>query len=134
MNKIASKIINIISIVAMGYFAIPKLLAKPMSVAGFEQFENALHINADFFRVFTGLAEISMVLLIIYFAISQEVKIGIFAYAFLFITMITALGLEFFARPEPKIPLVIIAIVLALFSVFQVFYLKTKFNFKENKL
>ena len=124
MKKIISQIINIISIVAMGYFAIPKLLAKPMSVAGFQQFENAIHINADFFRVFTGLSEMTMVILILYFAISQKIEVGIFAFLFLLITMLTALGLEFFARPEPKILLVIIAIVLALLSAYQIFYLK----------
>ncbi|MBU2907471.1 DoxX family protein [Arenibacter algicola] len=124
MIKIASRIINIISMVAMGYFAIPKLLAKPMSVAGFQQFENAIQINADFFRVFTGIAEISMVLFILYFSITQKIRVGIFAYAFLLITMISALILEFFARPEPKMLLVIIAILLALFSVYQLLYLK----------
>ena len=124
MIKIASRIINIISMMAMGYFAIPKLLAKPMSVAGFQQFENAIQINADFFRVFTGIAEISMVLFILYFSITQKIRVGIFAYAFLLITMISALILEFFARPEPKMLLVIIAILLALFSVYQLLYLK----------
>lgn len=124
MIKIASRIINIISMVVMVYFAIPKLLAKPMSVAGFQQFENAIQINADFFRVFTGIAEISMVLFILYFSITQKIRVGIFAYAFLLITMISALLLEFFARPEPKMLLVIIAILLALFSVYQLLYLK----------
>lgn len=124
--KIINKIINSISILTMGYFAIPKLLGMPMSVKGFQQFEQTLQINADFFRIFTGLSEISMAILILYFAISQKTRVGIFAYAFLLITMLTALGLEFFARPEPKILLVIIAIVLVIFSVYQLFYLKNK--------
>jgi hypothetical protein len=124
--KIINKIINSISILTMGYFAIPKLLGMPMSVKGFQQFEQTLQINADFFRIFTGLSEISMAILILFFAISQKTRVGIFAYAFLLITMLTALGLEFFARPEPKILLVIIAIVLAIFSVYQLFYLKNK--------
>ncbi|MDO6602621.1 hypothetical protein [Arenibacter palladensis] len=124
MKKLISSIINIISMVAMGYFAIPKLLAKPMSVAGFQQFENAIQIDADFFRVFTGIAEISMVLFILYFAITQNIRVGIFANAFLLITMISALLLEFLARPEPKMLLVIIAILLALFSLYQLLYLK----------
>lgn len=124
--KIINKIINSISILTMGYFAIPKLLGMPMSVKGFQQFEQTLQINADFFRIFTGLSEISMAILILYFAISQKTRVGIFAYAFLLITMLTALGLEFFARPEPKILLVIIAILLVIFSVYQLFYLKNK--------
>jgi prolipoprotein diacylglyceryltransferase len=126
MKNMLSKIINGIAIVAMGYFAIPKLLAMPTSVAGFQQFESTIHLNASFFRIFTGLAEISMVLLILYFSISQKTKVGIFAYVFLLTTMLTALGLEFFARPEPKIPLVIIAIVLVLSSIYQILYLRNK--------
>lgn len=124
MEKIISQIINGLSILTMAFFSIPKLLAKPTSVAGFQQFEKAIHLNADFFMIFTGISELSMALLILYFAISKKIKIGLVAYAFLLITMISALGLEFFARPEPKMVLVIIAIVLALFSVYQLVYLK----------
>jgi hypothetical protein len=124
MKKIISQTINVVSILVMAFFAIPKLLAKPTSVAGFKQFEKAIHINADFFMIFTGISELSMALLILYFLIKQKIKIGIFAYAFLLVTMISALGLEFFARPEPKMLLVIIAVILALFSVYQILYLK----------
>lgn len=124
MEKIISQIINVISILTMAFFAIPKLLAKPTSIAGFQQFEKAIHLNADFFMIFTGISELSMALLILYFAISKKIKIGLVAYAFLLITMISALGLEFCARPEPKMVLVIIAIVLALFSAYQLVYLK----------
>lgn len=126
MKKIISKTINIISILAMAFFAIPKLLSKPTSVAGFKQFEKAIHLNADFFMIFTGISELSMAILILYFAITQKIKVGIFAYAFLVITMISALGLEFFARPEPKMMLVIIAIILAIFSVYQLIYFTNK--------
>jgi hypothetical protein len=128
MKKIISIIINVISILAMTFFAIPKLLAKPTSVAGFKQFEKSIHLNADFFMIFTGISELSMALLILYFLIKQKTNIGLFAFAFLLITMISALGLEFFARPEPKMLLVIIAIVLVIFSVYQLLYLKNKQN------
>jgi hypothetical protein len=40
--------------------------------------------------------------------------------------MNTALVLAFFARPELPMLLVIIAIILALISVYQMFYLKNK--------
>ena len=112
----------------MGYFALPKLLAKPMSVAGFQQFEKVSHIPADFFRIFTGLAELSMVVLILLFTFTQKNKLGLFAYVFLLTTMLTALGLEFFARPEPKMLLVKIAVGLSLFSVYQICYLKNKIS------
>ena len=124
MKKVINQTINVISILAMAFFAVPKLLAKPTSVAGFKQFEKAIHLNADIFMIFTGISELSIAILILYFAITQKIKVGLFAYAFLFITMISALSLEFFARPEPKMVLVIIAIVLTLFSVHQVVYLK----------
>lgn len=126
MRKIITLSINIISILAMAFFAIPKLLGQPTSVAGFKQFEKVIPLDAQFFMIFTGISELSMAILILYFAITQKIKVGIFAYAFLLITMITALGLEFFARPEPKMVLVIIAIVLVIFSVYQLLILKNK--------
>ena len=95
-------------------------------MAGFKQFEKVIPLDAQFFMIFTGISELSMAILILYFAITQKIKVGIFAYAFLLITMITALGLEFFARPEPKMVLVIIAIVLVIFSVYQLLILKNK--------
>ncbi|PPK92554.1 DoxX-like protein [Nonlabens xylanidelens] len=126
MKNITSKSINILSILAMTFFAIPKLLGKPTSVAGFKQFEKVIPLDAEFFMIFTGISELSMAILILYFAITHKIKVGMFAYAFLLITMITALGLEFIARPEPKMVLVIIAIVLVIFSVYQLLTLKNK--------
>lgn len=128
MKKIISQTISVISILAMAFFAIPKLLAKPTSVEGFQQFEKAIHLDANFFMIFTGISELSMAILILYFLIKQNTKLGLFAFAFLFVTMISALALEFFARPEPKMILVIIAIILAIFSVYQLLYLKNKQN------
>ncbi|QXP61250.1 DoxX family protein [Olleya sp. HaHaR_3_96] len=114
-----TQIINIVIILAMVFFAIPKLLAKPQSIEGFKQFENAIHLNADIFRIFTGVSELALATLILVFAIKRHQVIGKIAFAFLLITMLTALILEFFARPEPKIVLVIIAIVLALLSLYR---------------
>ena len=114
-----NQIINIVIILAMVFFAIPKLLAKPQSIAGFKQFENAIHLNADIFRIFTGISELALALLILLFAIKGHQTIGKIAFAFLLTTMISALLLEFFARPEPKIVLVIIAIVLTLVSLYR---------------
>ena len=119
MQNIKYQIINIITILIMTFFAIPKLLGKPQSVAGFKQFENAIHLNADFFRIFTGISELGLAILVLVFAFNKNITIGKLAFSFLLITMITALGLEFFARPEPKIVLVIIAVVLALLAVYR---------------
>jgi len=114
-----NQIINIAIIGIMDFFAIPKLLGKPQSIEGFKQFENALHINADFFRIFTGISELGLVLLFVIFAINKNTTLGKIAFSFLLITMITTLVLEFFARPEPKNVLVIIAIILAAVSVYR---------------
>ena len=103
----------------MTFFAIPKLLGKPQSIAGFKQFENAIHLNADFFRIFTGISELGLAILVLVFAFNKNIIIGKLAFSFLLITMITALGLEFFARPEPKIILVVIAVVLALLAIYR---------------
>ncbi|SHJ48929.1 hypothetical protein SAMN04488028_101282 [Reichenbachiella agariperforans] len=54
--------------------------------------------------------------MILVFAINKNKNLGKIAYAFLLITMITALALEFFVRPEPKNMLVILAIILTSIS------------------
>jgi len=128
MKNSINQIINIIVIGLMTFFAIPKLLGKPQSIAGFKQFENAIHINADFFRIFTGVSELGLALLILVFVFNKNKTIGKIAFSFLLITMITALALEFFARPEPKIILVSIAVVLALLSVYRLKNIKTPFK------
>jgi len=119
MNAIKNNVINVVSMLLMVFFAIPKLLGAPQSAEGFIQFENAIHIDADFFRIFTGISELGLALLILIFIIKKNKNVGKLAFAFLLVTMITALGLEFFARPEPKMVLVIIAIVLASISIFK---------------
>ncbi|WP_452231035.1 MULTISPECIES: DoxX family protein [unclassified Lacinutrix] len=119
MKYLKNQIINVLITAVMVFFAIPKLLGKPQSIEGFQQFENAFGIPADLFRIFTGIAELGLATLFIIFAINKNKTIGKIAFAFLLITMITALFLEFFARPEPKMILVIIAIILVLISVFR---------------
>ena len=119
MKNITNQSINIVIIGIMTFFAIPKLLGKPQSIEGFKQFENAIHLNADFFRIFTGISELGLVILFLIFAINKNTTLGKIAFSFLLITMFTALVLEFFARPEPKNVLVIIAVILAVVSVFR---------------
>ncbi|MBQ0787121.1 MAG: DoxX family protein [Oceanihabitans sp.] len=119
MKYLKNQIINIVISAIMVFFAIPKLLGKPQSVEGFKQFENAFGIPADLFRVFTGIAELALAILFILFALNKNKTIGKIAFGFLLITMVSALFLEFFARPEPKIALVILAILLGIVSAFR---------------
>ncbi len=119
MKNKTNLIINILVILAMTFFAIPKLLGKPQSIEGFKQFEAAIHIDADLFRIFTGVSELAIVALVLLYALSHDKIIGTMAFGFLLVTMISALGLEFFARPEPKILLVIIAVFLSIMAAYQ---------------
>jgi len=119
MKYLKNQIINLVISAIMVFFAIPKLLGKPQSVEGFKQFENAFGIPADLFRVFTGIAELALATLFILFALNKNKTLGKIAFGFLLTTMISALFLEFFARPEPKIALVLIAILLGIVSAFR---------------
>ena len=119
MKNIINQGINIVIIGVMTFFAIPKLLGKPQSIEGFKQFANAIHLNADFFRIFTGISELGLALLFLIFVVNKNTTIGKIAFSFLLITMIAALVLEFFARPEPKNILVIIAAIIAVVSVYR---------------
>lgn len=119
MKNIKHQIINVVIIGVMTIFAIPKLVGKSQSVEGFKQFENAINLNADFFRIFTGISELGLALLFLIFAINKNTTIGKLAFFLLLITMITALLLEFFARPQPKNLLVIIAAILVVLSIYR---------------
>lgn len=114
MKKHANQIINIISILVLIYFAVPKILGLPQSITGFEQFESVLHIDATFFRLFTGFSELIIAALILAYAFTKNRKVGLAAFLFLLATMVSALGIEFFVRPEPVMLLVVIAIILIL--------------------
>ena len=125
MNNIINQIINFAIIGVMTFFAIPKLLGNPQSIEGFKQFENVIHLDADFFRVFTGISELGLALLVLIFVINKNKTLGKLAFSFLLITMITALALEFFARPEPKLILVTIAVILSFLAIYRLKTIKT---------
>ncbi|MCM4172766.1 hypothetical protein DHD32_14840 [Arenibacter sp. TNZ] len=118
------QIINIVPTIIMTYFAIPILMGKPQSIAGFKQFENAIGLDAGFFHIVTGVSELGLAPLLAIFSSNNNKVIGKLAFTFLLLTMITALGLEFFARPEPLIVLVIISFILALLSLYKLKTLK----------
>lgn len=119
MKNIQNQIISIFIIGIMTFFAIPKLLGAAESVKGFKQFEAIVPLKPDIFRLFTGVSELGLALLFLVFVVNKNKTIGKIAFLFLLITMITALILEFFARPEPKIVLVVIAITLAILSLYR---------------
>ncbi|MCK0147191.1 hypothetical protein MWU78_16150 [Arenibacter sp. F26102] len=83
MKNITDQIINIVAIIIMTFFAIPKLLGKPQSIAGFKQFENAIGLDADFFRIFTGVSELGLAAMLVVFAISTNKIIGKVAFSLL---------------------------------------------------
>ncbi|MBD0777886.1 hypothetical protein HPE56_08775 [Maribacter sp. ANRC-HE7] len=119
MKILKNQWINIVASAMMLFFAIPKLLGQPQSKAGFEHFGKALKIDADIFRVFTGLSELGLAIVLLVFIFTKRAMLGKFAFLFLLAMMLTALGLEFFARPEPKMVLVVIAIILAAISIYR---------------
>ena len=119
MKKIIHQTINLVSVLVLLYFAIPKILGLPQSVAGFTQFESVLGIKASLFRLFTGFSELVMVILILIYMFTEKKVVGKIAYLFLLVTMLIALFIEFLVRPEPVLFLVIIAIVLSVFSIYK---------------
>lgn len=119
MKKIINHAINVVSVLVLLFFAIPKILGLPKSVDGFTQFESVLGIDATFFRIFTGISELVLAILILIFALRNNKIIGKFAYLFLLVMMLTALAIEFFVRVQPEILLVVIAVILSLFSIYK---------------
>ena len=123
--KIFNKTSTIVAAGLMIFFSIPKLIGVKESVQGFEQFKSLVPLDPNVFRIFTGIVELSIALLLIAYVIKNTPKLGKLAYFLLLSTMMGALTMEFFARPEPEIMLVIIAIILAALSVYR---LKMFFN------
>ncbi|GAK76160.1 hypothetical protein JCM19314_3696 [Nonlabens ulvanivorans] len=112
-------ITNLVAGGLMLFFAIPKLIGIEKSVKGFEQFKSLVPLDADVFRIFTGSVELLIAILLIAFTINKKVNLGKIAYFFLLSTMIGGLIMEFFARPQPDIMLVVIAIILSVLSIYK---------------
>ena len=121
MNKklLLNKTSDLLAALLMLFFAIPKLIGAEKSVKGFEQFQSLIPIDPNIFRIFTGSVELIIALLLIFFTINNNKNIGKVAYFLLLSTMIGGLIMEFFARPEPAMMLVIIAILLSILSFFK---------------
>ena len=111
-------------------FAISKLMAWPISVAAFIEMAKPLGIDPTFFRISTGILVsvvialyFSCVVLLIKKSLLQHPKArawGIFSNLVGIGFSLGALFSEFFLREAPKVPLVIIASVIILFSIFNV--------------
>ncbi|APG65772.1 hypothetical protein LPB136_10520 [Tenacibaculum todarodis] len=110
---------NLIAALLMLLFAIPKLLGVEKSVKGFEQFKSLVPLDPNMFRIFTGIVELLIALLLIFYTINNKKNIGKIAYFLLLSTMIGGLTMEFFARQKPDYLLVIIAIILSTLSIFK---------------
>lgn len=119
MKKVVNQIINLLSILLLLFFAVPKIIGLPQSMAGFSQFESVLHINADFFRLFTGFSELVIASLILIYVFTKNKMVGTGAFLFLLATMVSALAIEFFVRPQPVLLLVVIAILLTSTSIYK---------------
>lgn len=117
--NIFNKASNLIAAGLMLFFAIPKIIGIEKSVKGFEQFKSLVPIDPDIFRVFTGSVEIIIAILLIIYTIKNSNSLGKLAYFLLLATMIGGLTMEFFARPEPDMMLVVIAIILAVLSIYK---------------
>jgi hypothetical protein len=113
------KITNLIAAALMLFFAVPKLLGVEKSVEGFEQFKSLVPLDPNVFRIFTGVVELSIALLLIIYAIKKTKNLGKLAYFLLLSTMIGGLIMEFFARPKPEMMLVVIAIILSVLSIYK---------------
>jgi len=101
----------------MVFFAVPKLVGAKKSLAGFEQFKSLVPLDPDVFRIFTGTIELSIAILLLLYTFKSKAILGKIAYGALLATMIGGLVMEFFARPQPEMMLVVIAVLLSLLSI-----------------
>lgn len=118
-SKILNKGSNIVAAVLMVFFAVPKLLGAEKSIKGFEQFQSLVPLDPNVFRIFTGVVELIIASILIIYVIKNTNNLGKLAYFLLLSTMIGGLTMEFFARPEPVLMLVVIAIFLSILSIFK---------------
>lgn len=118
-TKIALKVGDFVAAGFMIFFALPKLLGAEKSIQGFEQFKSLVPIDPNVFRVFTGVVELLIAILLILYTIKNKNNLGKLAYFLLLATMVGGLIMEFFARPEPQMMLVVIAIVLSVLSIYK---------------
>ena len=113
--------LGLLSILMFLFFGISKIVGDPASVAGFKDFSPKLGLDPTGFRIFTGVSETGVALLL--FA-SLLVRLGrlllfVAGYFMTFATMFSGLLIEFFARSEPAIYLVVIAVIFIAVALVQ---------------
>lgn len=122
-------------------FAIPKILGQQISVEGFNEMSRSLPVSSDFFRIFTGMTELTIVFLAILFLLLSWGKIKslspLYKYrsrvstasnGLLLATMTGAILAEFFARENTKYVLVYIAVGLIIAAIINLYYAFTVEN------
>lgn len=123
-------ITNLISGLLLVRFSISKLFAWPISVTAFVEMAKPLGIDPTFFRLSTGVLITAICLGYLtnfILLVTKKEKLSLKGYPFIMLSnllgigvMIGALISEFALRVEPKWPLVIIASVIILFSIFNI--------------
>ncbi|AEE20956.1 DoxX family protein [Dokdonia sp. 4H-3-7-5] len=116
-----ANILTVVTILAIGYFAIPKLIGLEQSIKGFSNFNERIGIPNNIARCVTGVVElITAVLLLLSLTLKSKREVThILGYLLLTGTMLGGLLTEYLIRPEPKMMLVYIAIALLIIAVYQ---------------
>jgi predicted permease len=116
-----ANILTVVTILAIGYFAIPKLIGLEQSIKGFSNFNVRIGIPNNIARYVTGVVElITAVLLLLSLTLKRKREVThILGYLLLTGTMLGGLLTEYLIRPEPKMMLVYIAIALLIIAVYQ---------------
>jgi len=131
--KLIRVLFILISSLIMLRFALPKLQAMQVSAKSFAMFSTVLPINANFFMYFTGGVELLIIILLLSSLFIKNIELKnrfqIIGYVLLFSTMIGAILIEQFVRPEPKAFLMTIALVLTTISISELSLL-----FQKNKI
>ena len=123
--NILQKGLNLVAAVVMLFFSILKLIGKQDVIENFKLMESFVPIDINVFRIFTGVVELSIALLLILYTIKNIDNLGKLAYTLLIGTMVGALVMEFVAKPEPMIVMAVLAVLLLALSVYK---LKTLFS------
>lgn len=116
-----ANILTVVTILAIGYFAIPKLIGLEQSVKGFSNFNERIGIPSNVARYLTGVIElVTVILLILSLTLKRKAAVThMIGYLLLSATMLGGLLTEYLIRPEPKMMLVYIAIALLIIAVYQ---------------
>ena len=126
-------ILGIPTIGMLIFFGLPKIMGAPASVEGFNQFSPILHLDPTAFRIFTGVSELGIALLLIASLVVLRGRNLLFlgGYFLTLATMASGLLIEFIARPQPEVPLVIIAFIFIFVSIIQLGRASKFANFGE---